>query len=120
MSQDDLSHLSGDFRKSMSNNFLLFQRHSFRKSILNWHETGSYKSMINASIWDVLSTCLSRYDLVRVEKFAEHLRASFCRLLQDEDFNAAITISTNETKRVKMRFQMADQMFKEVLGACPD
>ena len=121
MSQDDLSHLSDDFRRSMSNNILLFQRHSFRKSILNWHETGdSDRSMINASIWDVLSTGLSRYDLVRVEKFAEHLRAAFCRLLQDEYFNAAITISTNETKRVKMRFQMADQMFKEVLGACPD
>ena len=121
MSQDDLSHLSDGFQRSMSNNILLFQQHAFRKSILRWHESGeSYRSMINASIWDVLSTGLSRYDLVRIEKFAEPLRASICRLLQNEDFNAAITISTNETKRVKMRFQMAEKMFQEVLGARPD
>ena len=121
MSSDDLSRLSEAFQRSMSNNILLFERHAFRKSILSWHETGeSYRSMINVSIWDVLSTGLSRYDLDHVEKFAEHLRASVCRLLQDDDFNAAITISTNESKRVKVRFQMAEQMFQEVLGARPD
>ena len=120
MSQDDLSHLSDDFQRSMSNNILLFQRHAFRKSILRWHESGeNSKSMINASVWDVLSTGLSRYDRDRVEKSAESLRESVCRLLQDEDFSAAITISTNETKRVKMRFQMAETMFQEVLGARP-
>lgn len=121
MSPDVLSSLSDDFQRSMSNNILLFERHAFRKSIIRWHETGeTYRSMINASIWDVLSTGLSRYDLDRVEKFAEPLRESVCRLLQDDDFNAAITISTNESKRVKVRFQMAEKMFQEVLGARPD
>lgn len=121
MSPDVLSRLSDDFQLSMSNNILLFDRHAFRKSIIRWHETGeTYRSMINASIWDVLSTGLSRYDLDRVEKFAEPLRESVCRLLQDDEFNAAITISTNESKRVKVRFQMAEKMFQEVLGARPD
>ena len=121
MSPDVLSSLSDDFQRSMSNNILLFERHAFRKSIIRWHETGeTYRSMINASIWDVLSTGLSRYDLDRVERFAEPLRESVCRLLQDDDFNAAITISTNESKRVKVRFQMAEKMFQEVLGARPD
>ena len=120
MSQDDLSHLSDDFQRSMSNNILLFQRHAFRKSILRWHESGeNSRSMINASVWDVLSTGLSRYDRDHIEKSAASLRESVCRLLQDEDFSAAITISTNETKRVKMRFQMAETMFQEVLGARP-
>ena len=120
MSQDDLSHLSDDFQRSMSNNILLFQKHAFRKSILRWHESGeNSRSMINASVWDVLSTGLSRYDRDHVEKSAASLRESVCRLLQDEDFSAAITISTNETKRVKMRFQMAETMFQEVLGARP-
>ena len=121
MSPDVLSRLSDDFQRSMSNNILLFERHAFRKSIIRWHETGeTYRSMINASIWDVLSTGLSRYDNDRVEKRSGHLRESVCRLLQDDDFNAAITISTNESKRVKVRFQMAEKMFQEVLGARPD
>ena len=121
MTADDLERLSDEFQRSMENNYLLFERHAFRKSILSWYEEGEQgRNVLNASIWDVLSTGLSRYHGDLVKRSAVPLRESVCRLLQDEDFNAAITISTNESKRVQKRFHMAEKMFQEVLGVRTD
>ena len=121
MSSDDLARLSEEFQLSMENNYLLFEKHAFRKSILSWYKEGEQgRNVLNASIWDVMSTGLSRYHADHVEESAERLRESICTLLQDDEFQASITISTNESKRVKKRFHMADKMFREVLGAHSD
>lgn len=120
ITQDDLLVLSGDFERSMKNNLLLFGRHAFSRSFL-WHKRGERtRRVINASIWDVMSTGLSHYERDRVEESADDLRESVCGLLQDEDFVAAITYSTNDSKRVRKRFDIAGKMFQEVLDARAD
>lgn len=66
---DDLSRLSDEFRRSMENNHLLFGRHAFSRSFLPAYKNeGRTRRVLNASIWDVMSTGLSPYDSVRVEK----------------------------------------------------
>lgn len=121
MTKDDLSRLSDEFKRSMENNYMLFETHVFSKSFLGLYKPlGRTRKVLNASIWDVMSTGLSHYNRDRVTKSADDLRKSFCQLLQDDEFVTAITYSTNDSKRVRERFHRAEQMFQEVLGARPD
>ena len=113
MKDDEISRLSTEFRRSLANNFALFGRHAFRK-----HGPGQDRqSVINAALWDVMATGLSRYDEYRIGACAESLRQAASSLLADESFNTAITHSSNDTRKVKARFRMVHDMLGEVLGA---
>ncbi len=110
-----LAQLSLEFRSGLMNNYAVFEKHSFRK-----HATGqTSRSVLNASLWDVMSTGLSKYPTALVEENAERLRLAFYRRLEDPRFTHAITYSTNSTKNVRARFEMAWLMFEEVFGASP-
>lgn len=110
---DDLSNLSRGFRRGLQNNFELFGRHSFRRYTIGENR----RSVLNASIWDVMSTGLSRYSSHLVDSNSDRFVRRVSELLLNDDFSVAITHSTNHTKRVQTRFKMAEEVFKEVLGA---
>lgn len=107
-----LPDLSEKFRRSMKNNFNVFGKHAFRKYVPN-----GQRSMINAALWDVMSTGLARYPLYVVEERSEDLRSALYDLIEDEEFDAAITLSTNTAKNVALRFAMIREMFGSVFGA---
>ncbi len=112
----DLIKLSSDFHRGLANNLLLFKRHAFRK-----HYRIQYRrSVLNASLWDVMCTGLSRYAESRVEIFAEPIREAVLELLEDDEFNTAITYGTNDTKSVNRRFEITRSVFEEILGAYAD
>lgn len=109
---EDLKNLSIQLRTGLANNKNLFGRHAFRK-----HTEGQKpRGIINASLWDVMSTGLSRYEDHKVKANEAALLASFYRLLEDEEFNNAITLGTNQANRVRQRFTMATMMLQEVFG----
>ncbi len=108
-----LQQLSDQFRNSLAINFLLFERHAFRKFVTLDQPN---RSVLNASLWDVMSTGLSRYSESHVQKFAEPVRNAVQELLEHEDFFTAISYSTNDSKRVKLRFRMSRKVLKDVLG----
>ena len=108
----ELSELSDKFRRSLTNNFMLFEHHAFRKHVPDQRTQG----VLNASLWDVMSTGLSRYKEERVQARVGPLRQSIHRLLADQKFNIAITYGPNDIRKVKTRFEMARTTFKEVLG----
>lgn len=113
MARQDLDALGADFRRGLANNLLLFGKHAFRKHAPSQHS----RSVLNASLWDVMSTGLSRYSEDQIRRdFAAFLKA-FYGLLANEEFNAAITYATNDQKRVRARFEMTEAVFREVLGA---
>ena len=113
MGQSELSRLSTEFRRGLANNLLLFDRHAFRK-----HKPGQeLRNPPNVSFWDVMSTGLSHYPKDRVEACVGTLRQAVYDLFEDEEFNTAITYSTNSTKAVVCRFTMTREIFKEILGA---
>ena len=115
-SDDELSRLSSAFRRGLDNNYLLFKRNAFRK-----HTQGQdRRGVLNASLWDVMSTGLSRYSREQVEAQADPFRKAFYALLEDEDFNTAITYGPNGSHKVQSRFAAAGNMIKEVLGAPTD
>lgn len=113
MEESALSRLSVEFRRSLVNNFRLFNKHAFRK-----HGPGQdVRSVLNASLWDVMSTGLSHYPEHLVERCAEPLRQAMYMLLADEAFDDAITYGTSDTRRVKYRFERGRKYLERVLGA---
>ena len=116
MSEDDLRHLGEVFRRSLANNYGLFGRHSFRKHVREQDR----RVVLNASLWDVMSTGLSRYAPKQVESHYEEVRSAFYGLLENEDFNTAITYGPNDARKVKYRFEATRKALKEVLGAYAD
>jgi hypothetical protein len=108
-----LEKLSAEFRTSLLNNFNLFGKHAFRK-----HTAGQeIRGVINASLWDVMSTGLSRYPEHAVKDRADALRNAFYPLLADDEFIGAITYGPNQARNVRCRFVKATAMFQEVFGA---
>ena len=112
MQPDSLSELSIQLHCGLGNNFLLFGRHAFRKH----NPEQITRSVLNASFWDVMSTGLSRYGKQCVKKRASTVRRSVYHLLENEDFNAAITYGPNDASKVRMRFDMVRQTLREALG----
>jgi len=111
LEESELSQLSCEFRRGLSNNYTLFGQHAFRK-----HEPGQERrSVLNASLWDVMCTGLSRCTEDQVKTCKDLLRQAFYELLQSEEFDTAITYGTNDTKRVKRRFSDTQKIFEEIL-----
>lgn len=113
MSTEERQTLSRRFRRSMRNNLLVFGRQAFRKH----SSQDQRRSVINASLFDVMSTSLARYPEARVEEKAELLRQRFYALMDDQEFIRAITYSTNSSAQVRARFQITKTMFDEVFNA---
>ncbi len=112
----ELAKLESDLHTALNNNLRLFGKHAFRK-----HAPGqSNRGIINAALWDVMTTGLSRYPTPHVDRHLDSLRAATYALLRDSDFNLAISYSTNGTKSVRTRFELSRLAFQEVLGALPD
>ena len=112
---DSLSSLRTEFRTTLHNNLHLFGRHAFRK-----HEPAQeQRRVLNASLWDVMSTGLSRYPPEIVEENADVAREAFYRLMRTDEFMDAITRGPSSANQVRRRFAMAADMFKEVFGDHP-
>jgi hypothetical protein len=112
----DFKKLSAQFRISLTNNFKVFGRHAFRKHT----SPQDNRSVLNASLWDVMSTGLSHYPEHVVEARAKELRNAFYRLMEDHDFIRSITYGPNDAKKVKDRFAAVKATFKEVFSANSD
>ena len=112
MADDELVSLRDDLHRTLRSNYDVFGKHAFRKQ----RPGVTRRSVINASLWDVMSTGLARYDSRRVLKNSSSLKDAFVALLAYEDFNTAITYATNDDKRVRARFEMTRSMLEEVLG----
>ena len=115
MEEAELSRLSTEFQNGLNNNRIVFEEHAFRK-----HAEGqTRRSVINASLWDIMSTGLSRFPTSVVKSRTDDLRDALHILMHDDDFIASITYGTNDTRRVNHRFREASVMFREVFGAQP-
>ena len=109
----DLGSLSADFRNTLTSNLFVFKEHAFRK-----HEPGqARRSIVNASLWDVMSTGLARVPAVQVRERAEVLRERFYALMHDDEFVSAITYGPNTPKQVRHRFSVMWRALAEVFDA---
>ena len=122
MNDSELNTLSTELHNSLSNNLMVFGRHAFRKSFTEsaWAGDDYHRSVLNASLWDVMSTCLSKYSESHVNSNVNSLRTSIRDLIATYKFEDSISRGTNGENQVKCRFQMARESILEVLGAHSD
>lgn len=113
MDSKALEQLSHQFRTSLKNNSNVFGIHAFRKHLVGQEK----RSVINASLWDVMSTGLSEFPESLVEARAEALQNAFYQLFEDLDFVDAISLGTNQVNKVKERFNQTQAIFDEVFNA---
>ena len=113
LSEAQLHNLSTEFRNSLQNNFDVFGEHSFRK-----HQRGQQRrGVVNASLWDVMSTGLSTIPRTAVMSRREALLNHFYVLMQDTAFIRSITYGTNSAKEVRYRFDAMRRTLAEVFDA---
>lgn len=113
LSTESLERLSAQFRSSLANNYKVFGKHAFRKHI----QGQDARSLLNGSLWDVMSTGLSKFPEHIVEARADDLQEAFHSMMDDQAFIKSITYSVNDTRSVKRRFKKAAAMFEEVFNA---
>ncbi len=111
MDESQLSKLSGELRRGLANNLLLFGENAFRRS-----RSDRQRAALNASFWDVMSTSLSRLGERCVADAAGELRKAVCSLLEDKDFVASITCGTSGAAKAARRFAMVREALREALG----
>lgn len=105
--------LRARFRRSLQNNLTVFGKHSFRKH----KNPDQQRSIINASLFDVMTTGLSNFEESIVSISEGKLRQAFYALMGDDRFVNAITYGPNTPKEVRTRFTIATNMFEEVFDA---
>ena len=110
LTKKDLEKLSAQFRTSLTNNFKVFGQHAFRKH----SKDQASRSVLNASLWDVMSTVLSRHSEPVVEARARKIKSVFYSLMEDEEFMTSITYGPNDMKKVRERFGLAKEIIQEV------
>ncbi len=112
MDDDQLAKLSKDLHIGLKNNFTVFRENAFRR----FSPERKGRSVLNASLWDVMSTGLSCYDKHTIVAKKKRLQHSMRALLKDDGFVKSITYATNDTKQVLYRFDSTRVMLKETLG----
>lgn len=110
---EELTQLQDRFRRAMMNNYVVFGRQAFRKH----SSQNQRRSVINASLFDVMSTGFARYPESRVQVKAEVIRQKFFELMENSEFTKAITYGPNGPGQVRTRFRIANAMFSEVFDA---
>jgi hypothetical protein len=113
LSPEELSVLSADFRKSLQNNVTVFGEHSFRKHRPDQDRRG----VLNASLWDVMSTGLADISEDVIIKGKDRLLERFYALMDDQSFIRSITYGPNTANEVRHRFNVMQLTLAEVFDA---
>ncbi len=102
------SALGHRFMSSMEHNYNLFGRHSFRKSLVEG-KMYAKRSPINIALFDVLSWAFARVSDGAIDVEKDDIRLRVMELFSEEEFEDAITRTTNSTAQVKTRFEMVHE-----------
>ncbi len=105
--------LRAKFQRALRSNLAVFGKHAFRKH----RKADQSRSIINASLFDVMAGSLSNIDEALVSTRAEQLRQAFYQRMDDQRFIKAVTYGPNTPKEVRTRFEIAAEMMKEVFDA---
>lgn len=115
MSSADREVLGDGFKRSLVASAAIFGNDAFRKRYNNDH--GRYP--VNKALfetWTVNLSVLSDSELRTVVGRRDIVRARFmARLQKGNDFDASISTATGDIRKVKLRFQVVENILREVL-----
>jgi hypothetical protein len=109
LTTDRLQDLRRIFDASMRLNRELFGEHAFRKS-LSALGAAPKRQVLNIALFDVCSVLLANngHRIASNSRAIEAVKHALAALIQTKDFATAITYSTNSTKAVVARFELAN------------
>jgi hypothetical protein len=110
---EDRERLRVRLHKALTNNFTVFGKHAFRKH----RSPDQARSIINASLFDVMAQGLADRSPEEVAKNSGALREALYGLFENATFNKAITYGPNTPKEVRTRFEMTSTMLRKVFHA---
>ena len=113
MDDHQLDKLRAEFRQGLKNNLFLFGNHAFRKHSSDQNR----RNVINASLWDVMSTTLSHFTTEHIKLNADEYRSAFFEMIEEPEFHEAISFGTSSTVKVRTRFERVRMLNKEILHA---
>lgn len=103
--------LTEPFERSLRNNYTIFDRHAFRKH----SDPNASRNVINIALFDIYSVLLTRYSESFVIEHADDFHQRFFQLQENIDFLSAITFSTNDVRRVAVRFELIAQSHADLV-----
>ncbi|MFB6806391.1 DUF262 domain-containing protein [Streptomyces sp. NPDC056387] len=104
------------FLNAMDASFAVFGEHAFRKRFRG----STRRSPVNKALFEAQSVTLSGYTKSMIDLLSERrplVEEGFLGLMEDAAFFNAVSSGTGDVNKVKLRFSMLDDMFREVLGA---
>lgn len=110
----ELAKLEVVFKRTLQINFMLFEKHAFRKSLAQKDKYAS-RTVINIALFDVCTVLFAELNDNEIEQYANQLKINVCNLLNDYHFIQSITYATNGLVQVKTRFNMMRNAIAEVL-----
>lgn len=114
LAEPEVEDLSIRFKRTMVDCYRLFRDQAFRKQ----KRANPRRSPINRALFEVWSASVEALlptDVVRLETKSAELRQRFLNLLEDNDFDAAITYGTGDPRKVRLRFSKIEQIIQETL-----
>ncbi|TCO65099.1 DUF262 domain-containing protein [Actinocrispum wychmicini] len=105
-SDDKVEQLKSAFVNAMSNTYLVFGEHAFRK----WATHATGRSPINRALFETWSIAMAKHDADDlVERRKDIVSAARERMTSDIQYLDSITSSTADRRRVSYRFNAADK-----------
>jgi len=112
--ESEILDLDRRFRRAMVDCYRLFDDHAFRKQ----KRGNPRRSPINRALFEVWATsieALSPEQVQRLESKKSELSEQFLMLLEDNDFEAAISYGTGDPRKVRLRFSKIEELIQETL-----
>lgn len=113
-SPDELQKVKEDFRKAMNAAYEIFDDDAFRKR----YKEDDRRKPINKALFDSwavnLAHCTSsEIDILKKRK--KRLRSAFIRLMNDPEFDVAVSRSTGDVVSVRRRFEKIGLLIQNIL-----
>jgi hypothetical protein len=111
---EDLEQLAASFARGLRNAQTIFETRAFRK----WPEDVDRLLPFNRALFESWTVVLSTQDEDDIAEFAEEIRDRAREAMTvDADYISAITASTGDRRRVRLRFARAAELVEDTLGA---
>lgn len=109
VSDAELDQLYIAFRTALQNAYEVFGDHAFRK----WPRGTEYRYPINRPLFECWSCVLAKYDIDDLSLRKGRIITTARDLMtDDQDYLDAITISTGDPRKVRLRFELTEQAAK--------
>lgn len=115
MSHKERDAFATDFKKAMRAASDIFGEYAFRKRT-SMSDRKRPISKILFEVWSAQLACRSPEQVRVLVKRREDVQSRFIRLIEEDDeFERAISLSTNTVRRVRKRFQAVQQLVEEFI-----